>query len=126
MKANELRIGNYIEVLLLDDELGDLVNEGDNIEECNYHHIKDICTKNKDWEYNPIPLTEEWLIKFGFDKNEWNHKFGGNTMYWDKADCILHIGDKRDTNYSFMAECNYVHQFQNLYFALTNEELTIK
>ena len=37
-----------------------------------------------------------------------------------------HIGIKGMLGVIKPAECDYVHQLQNLYFALTGEELTIK
>ena len=113
IEAKDLRIGNWF-------------NYEDEPMQWEMDDFRNMEFDSVDCIWQPIPLTEEWLLKFGFDSNEWNGKFSANTMYWDKVDCILHIGDKRDTNYSFMAHCNYVHQFQNLYFALTNEELTIK
>lgn len=69
----------------------------------------------------PIPITEEWLIKLGFHEvlgvyaiygKELNIKL--NTGYWDayfkgKYVCVI----------------KHVHQLQNLYFALTGQELFI-
>ena len=73
-----------------------------------------------------IPLTEEWLNKFGFGISNDNG-----------TSCIRSIG-----NFAIVEDCCYgaltyvvdgfgieiktVHQLQNLYFALTGEELTIK
>jgi hypothetical protein len=91
-------------------------------------------------EYTPIPLTEEWLVKFGFEKNE-----DGN---YDKSieDSILfeiRIGkdgafgafSSIDTSVEGYFEffdsalptsiVKNIHQLQNLYFALTGEELTL-
>ena len=65
MKASELRIGNYF----LDGE--DKLCKTHSI---NHNYI--ICWINKhigslDIKYvKPIPLTEEWLIKFGFRKDK--------------------------------------------------------
>jgi hypothetical protein len=69
---------------------------------------------------SPIPLTKEWLVKFGFDKK--GHREGlsiilentlgyknGRTYF--KSWCILESQPK------------HVHQLQNLYFALTGQEL---
>lgn len=69
--------------------------------------------------FKPIPLTEEWLFKFGFEKalNGWWDK----TETWCWKDDIFYLGAL-----SWLAECKYVHQLQNLYFALTGEELKTK
>ena len=71
-----------------------------------------------------IPLTEEWLLKFGFVQYLLIWRYKGFTIasslnngYGLTGYCIENI---------FPINCLYVHQLQNLYFALTNEELTIK
>lgn len=75
----------------------------------------------------PIPLTEEWLVKFGFKKviddaryNEW--LVGKLCIEFDEKGCYFTGGE------CVYYSCNikYIHQLQNLYFALTGEELTIK
>jgi hypothetical protein len=69
----------------------------------------------------PIPLTEEWLLKLGF-KNE------HNPIYFSIDG--FYIEYKNDEFTTEVGECSYlvleyVHQLQNLYFALTGEELVI-
>ena len=78
-------------------------------------------------DYKPIPLTEEWLLKFGFNKD----LIGWDLIGWDKGDFDLRqYGNEsgyRDYGLQFSGlgiEIIYVHQLQNLYFALTGEELT--
>ena len=109
MKQNELRIGNYVyfedELLKFDFEMG-----------WNFDYIK------------PIPLTEEWLLKFGFKKKYQTFEFKGLNI----DGTVVHFSfDKWRSEYDIEncdfteipAECKHVHQLQNLYFALTNEEL---
>lgn len=77
---------------------------------------------------NPIPLTEEWLSKFGFEKSE-KDKEGYQIWIFNGDECIFRIKHiiyfyLCDTNY-FGTEIRYVHELQNLYFALTGQELTI-
>lgn len=65
-----------------------------------------------------IPLTEEWLLKFGYKKagsNFWNL----GHIVWECYDGIF-ICDKNGIG------IKSVHQLQNLYFALTGMELTLK
>jgi hypothetical protein len=73
----------------------------------------------------PIKLTEEWLINFGFEKQmEWTYKIpikGNNFLVYYIGEKGWSIGNK---NYSDF-ECIYVHQLQNLYFALTGLELEL-
>lgn len=78
-------------------------------------------SKVKDEFLEPIPLTEEWLLKFGFKirDGEWwidNEIFG---VTFDENHEPLHIWDGSFTD----SPCKYVHQLQNLYFALTGTEL---
>jgi hypothetical protein len=112
MKATELRIGNYI----------DYTTEREIVTmQTTYEYIRLIHNGNKN--FKPIPLTEEWLLKLGFESDgiEW----------WNG---ILSIGIcKEGLRYLPTEQINvrvgivlqHVHQLQNLYFALTNEELTL-
>ena len=104
MDAKELRIGN-------------LVEKGNELFEADFITIK--MANN----YNPIPLTEEWLLKFGFDKRE-DGDF--NLFKHSEVDIII---DKDFSswmcdgiNFS-VNNIRYVHKLQNLYFALMGEEL---
>lgn len=83
----------------------------------------------------PIPLTEEWLLKLGGCKAQ-NNWFRFTAMPSENKEIItIHIntssfitscfGDEA-LEPCFFKECKYVHQLQNLYFALTGEELTLK
>jgi hypothetical protein len=127
MKASELMIGNYVMAINNYEDIF-YVN-------CIYGHrdlnITSGIYKNYDTtirDIKPIPLTEEWLLKFGFDliNNEYyqsrNHEL---KLYWtvNKNKMIPEFNEKRFvTGYDF----KYAHQLQNLYFILTGEELTIK
>lgn len=82
---------------------------------------------------NPISLTEEWLIRMGFDKirdGQMSPDIYGKyytrvlvtsviELQHDGLDCRWMEGN---TN----VPIEFVHQLQNLYFSLTGEELTIK
>ena len=121
MKANELRVGN-------------LVYDDDDIIEVEAYQLY-ILTDY----FEPIPLTEEWLQKFGFtkmtDTTPFNYRIHKSKMFFyirygtfttdgGKTDLIgfngLFVGNK------FVRVIRYVHDIQNLYFALTGEELTLK
>ena len=65
-----------------------------------------------------IPLTEDWLIKFGYTKEGSNFWFIGHIV-WEYDDGVF-ICDKNGIT------LKYVHQLQNLYFALTGKELTLQ
>jgi hypothetical protein len=117
MKASELRIGN-------------LVMDGKDIEQVNARMIDMLVKIEADFE--PIPLTEEWLLKLGFkqcgyEMLSWKHEtllpsFDLDGINWADFD----EPDYQFLNYKVADEIlriDYVHQLQNLYFALTGEEL---
>lgn len=67
------------------------------------------------------------MLKFGFEKTmAWTYYInlvGGLNLVYYLGEKGFSIGFK---NYSDFSNLEYVHQLQNLYFALTGEELTIK
>jgi hypothetical protein len=118
MRAEELRIGNYAQL------------DG-GIECIDVYDLLDIVSDNF-IVCNPIPLTEEWLLKFGFKKDV-DGSFAKNdiSIFLDKrfkTNLYLQTNesDRKFNWFGFECKIKYVHQLQNLYFALTGEELTIK
>jgi len=118
MKATELMIGNWVKFK---------VNKTPNtIESINF---SGVCTLDKIGVVmvdglKPIPLTEEWLIKFGFQDN--TIRIGEMQIIFDEDYGSYYLGDEQEIGLNPDLEIKHVHQLQNLYFALTNEELTIK
>ena len=90
MILNELRIGNFIKISNTITKVEGF-SEWDNIVQSSNFAERKIN------EFEPIPITEELLIKFGFNE------YVNTNIYPIK----------------------YVHQLQNLYFALIGEELII-
>lgn len=116
MKTNELRFGNYVY-----DTLGK-VNKID-LEAITY------IAKETHNQVKPIPLTEEWLLKFGFEWSIWHQAWHKLSFIFDLSErgvggYYMHMVKKN--NEIICPEIIYVHQLQNLYFALTGEELTFK
>ena len=70
-------------------------------------------------EYKPIMLTIDWMIKFGFKYNSFSLLYEKGNVCGEFCDgfCVI----MNNTEYVITT----VHQLQNLYFALTREELTI-
>jgi hypothetical protein len=81
---------------------------------------------------HPILLTEEWLIKFGFNRIKRKHytgdyfEFTYNSFYLLLMDIgfQFYVEDEINTN-SINLELIFVHQLQNLYWCLYGEELNI-
>lgn len=146
MKITELRIGNIVTVdnpkyhpqlkgVLLR-VIGIRENViADKIEHClQLEHVAKKAntyyqTYSQFTEYiNPIPLTEQWLLDFGFEIER---------EHYDKGRLSILLADNNNDYYKngrvfykswaiMEAQPKYVHQLQNLYFALTQEELILK
>ncbi len=109
MKANELRIGNII-TNTIDKE----------VFPCQLGDIENII--NGWTSYEPIPLTEEWLNRFGFEKtgNYKHTKRMFSVVLWiTEADYFFHWTEGN-------TRIQHVHELQNLYFDITGEELELK
>lgn len=125
INANELRIGN---IVAIKDQEKYIVGEP------NEYAVTDIGDRvglvnrgKQQWaieEINPIPITSEWLLKFGFAQI--NHIHDGEIFKkdWLRVSSDVFAWEWRG-GYIKNAP-RYIHQLQNLYFALTGEELTIK
>jgi hypothetical protein len=142
MKAKELRLGNYVSVIsdVLDPFLNDHGLEGiDNAFKVvgidSFHinvSIDGLECEVYLYEYKPILLTEEWLIKFGFEKDVlelFNLEILKDIE--PTSEIIIDLKDfqceiSRNKRFGITLKMQYVHQLQNLYFDLTDEELTIK
>ena len=126
MKANELRIGN-----LITDETNDIYvvlglfgSEDSALSVSTYQEENVIKYQNHEFNMvQGIPLTEEWLKKLGFDKRE-NPNNTKKSVFWDNGEVKLILSDKLYCSDIVQTiELKHVHQLQNLYFALTNQEL---
>jgi hypothetical protein len=123
MKANELRIGNWVNNNPRDGVITVFSND-----KCVIRHKAGIDRAFIE-ELEPIQLTEEWLLKFGFIKSKVSSQF-------DKEKLTIQIANELEyhkkgrvyfNSWAILEESiKYVHQLQNLYFALTGEELIIK
>jgi len=81
--------------------------------------------KIKSSDISEIPLTKEWLLKFGFDWDGYGEFLKEGLL----IDCEYTDKGKWAAMFNMISipyELEYVHQVQNLYFALYAEELTIK
>ena len=124
MKANELRIGNLIEYLVYDTQA---TPQEEWVE--NYVDIQDLKWLNEqedDKYYRPMKITEHILKRFGFESD-------GPGWYWlNEENRFTTVGFAygMDDNIfefeGFEITMQYVHQLQNMYLALTGQELTPK
>jgi hypothetical protein len=135
VKANELRIGNYFnhrlsyQPLKVKEIKNDVVIDEKNMS-CCYLYIE------------PIPLTEQILLKCGFEKIksfvDWtkrNHVLKSkdfNFPVYDHMNINMYFYSLNGNNYFFYNGIDIsvnnmpnLHQLQNLYFALTTQELEV-
>lgn len=133
VNVNELRIGNLITYL---EEI--YVINGIKYEELNPNkwRISFITIDGKlgnakgvDW-IGPIPLAPEWLERLGFEYKDGASDYGHyrhNLVYIYEHDSdpgLFHFS--RGHMEGAKVEVKHVHQLQNLFFALTGEELNAK
>ncbi|WP_299129367.1 hypothetical protein [uncultured Winogradskyella sp.] len=141
IQPNELRVGNYVKGI--DDAYIDRDNKiNENIFRVSliakdvvkldigfdavqrYERNPIISPSLK--ELKPIPLTEQWLIDFGFENKYCDDE--DNPIYkFNSIEIVkLLFKDKFNLYASFPSiEIKHIHQLQNLYFALTGEELKL-
>ena len=106
MKAVEVRIGNF------------LFNQ-DQVTEVSADILNSFL--KGDVSLSPIPIGEEWLKRFGF----YEIRYENSKSKWF-TDEVLELELKRNGCYIFKTfEICYVHQFQNVYLDLTQDELAI-
>lgn len=133
MKASELRIGNHVGV-----NLKELPENYFTMVEVSEHAC--VCTDGLEWhplrdrqffeaaDLEPIPLTEEWLKKFGFihhgaDGYSCDEKSTLRFYFSTRNGLMCNVFYRRTTPSDNVKGCFYVHEFQNLFFALTGQEL---
>ena len=85
----------------------------------------DYRTNKKHWLINikPIEITEEWLEKLGFvrdDETSYRWFILDRTIAYDLDDNCIRVSDSWE-----FGKRKYVHELQNLYFALTQRELAV-
>lgn len=139
MKASKLRCGNLVyaqsvhkgryqnyilnkKKIVIVESILDLVEYGGKIN--NNHDSWDYDLEN----VNGIDLTEEWLLKFGFEQSfedEENNSIFINGAFEVTKHCFK-SEFWMDLHLITPNRIRYVHQLQNLYFVLTGNELIIK
>ena len=132
MKAKELRLGNLV-----------YLQDGATVATVSYFQTRFSINGYPEDIISGISLTEEWLVKFGFKKSKAIPKEKFCYLFEDKSKTPIDfyvVGKGFDvyTIYDPISRSNklnfitdnrglyFVHQLQNLYFALAGAELIIK
>ncbi len=145
MEVNELRIGNFVEIdnpkshpkikgiVLIVTE----INKNIGLENETTHSVSlDYAIKEPNTYYSgyaqyikfikPITLTEDWLIRFGFENIGSVYEIGElNALNNRDLTLVLCTEDNIISYNDYLHPILYVHQLQNLYFAITGKELTL-
>jgi len=126
IQAQDLRIGNWVKN-----------NFGDELQVT--HISKDLISGYLLESVSPIPLTKEWLFKFGFKYNYFEDRDGDIIS----NDYVLSLGGyselsiENDFSFGIWSKTSdetvcfdndiveSVHRLQNIYHALTGEELKL-
>lgn len=132
ISPRSLRIGNYLSE-------GEVIEIGET-----YFRIesKSMSTFHSNCiDITPIPLTSEWLLKFGFEERPKNtfknialpyYCLNGVCLFFNESPpdntYLMGYGFNHSSDY-YVATARWVdsvHELQNYYYALTGEELTIQ
>lgn len=142
MKSNELRIGNWIADRGLKEwqiDHWETINKVSS--KASTSMFMGIMMETHPLtEYvdylRPIPLTDEWLLKFGFTPDErkivYDHPLPKEPENEHKDLGTKYPAFFMNNRLNRWMDCHtrvcidYVHQLQNLYFTLTGEELEVK
>jgi len=99
-----------------------------------------------EWQAEPIAINKDLLFDFGLiqsNDNKISNGYKGNEyfIFEDEINCsdffieislekcwfcMLSIGSHGDYENEYLKEIKYIHELQNLYFALTRKELELK
>ena len=126
MKKEELRFGNCYQSVIwnvpVKCDLTDLYNLSANADGADDDPPIDEM-------FEPIPLTEEWLIKFGFKLKKKLQTSRSYTLSGINIEVYVHGRLPHPIQRIDYCECQYdiksVHQLQFIYFALTGKELMV-
>ena len=141
MKASELRIGNL--VYGVSDRIETVIGLGEAAITAYAGDLVESQMTFPEEDFIPIPLTEEWLIGFGFTKvvyesdgtgygTEYELECSHDVFMSYADDFSLGIYNSRKSSDDDFAvipnweQTKFVHGLQNLYYSLTGKELVCK
>ena len=126
MNVQELRIGNRVKEGIVE-HIG--WRDGYYTVGCMKTGFEAAATFYDSEDIHQIPITEEILIKCGWGKGEYDSEYTDNVSLKQEV-LSYNVNAKMlciETNYDVIEikHIQYLHQLQNIYFALTETELEI-
>jgi len=119
MEAKNLRIGNFISDANASDSFFAQVKKLD-YSRCYYGQFHSAYSDLK-----PIPISEEWLIKFGFVLVVKQGNQGEFRVY-QLNEITYNTNHGWWWKHHLTVQPKYIHELQNLFFAITGTELELK
>ena len=140
MKPNELRLGNLFYPINRSGHVHipieipfKIHSIGNEIEAVKFDQIPAQVEKIPTFQLrdlSEIPITEKWLLDFGFKKSTAGEGGDNYVEYYENSNLVIcNWGDgfimSNSFSHGIRVSLKYVHQLQNLYFAITAKELKL-
>jgi hypothetical protein len=121
MKATELRVGNYIQ-----DCFDVKKREVRQLDLEDFSAMLNYRNSNHPNTYIAVKINNEWIKSFGFENSKNQDKFftKDNTIGISTADDKFRFIQGNFVCQIVLREFEYVHELQNLYYAITGVELS--
>jgi hypothetical protein len=123
MKANEIRLGNFVNFM---SQYSDVWIDTTIETPMELNQVASFPNS-----FKPINLSEYWLNKMGFKKkvHKWHDGSVSTDLFWLNNYFIGLYGDYNalsrvvDREHQFIRNIDFVHQLQNVYYYLNDVEL---
>jgi len=134
LSVKDLRIGNLVNGYYTTEDYADTeclceIVLIDSVGHTEYSIWVDSKAKSEMFdEFKGVPVTEELLLRFGFNWSVLHQAYHKDGFAYD-LNVLFKGGYSLSTfkrGHILIGKLEYAHQLQNLYFALTNTELTLK
>lgn len=134
MNVKELRVGNLIRPVFngTNPAQTPFAVTGMFIQQC---HSLELREGGSNVGHEGIPITEEWLLRFGFNENYSSgvkKKYFHHSLLYDGGNALAYVIYSKEPEKNgilfwgnAVPLCYNVHQLQNLFYALTGQELTL-